>query len=129
MIELGQKAKDKITGFEGIVVSKHTYIDACSQYGLQPESKDSSTLPDIKYFDEGRLFCRPTNKKEVKEFIEMARKKHGRTCDEKYKVIKHHIFSITELEKDINNMHRQGYALEKLKKASGGMIGIYSKKS
>lgn len=54
MEQLGKKAKDKISGFEGIATSKHIYLTGCTQYGLQAESKDNS-LPDIKYFDEGRL--------------------------------------------------------------------------
>jgi hypothetical protein len=33
---LGKKAKDKITGFEGIITPKHLYLTGCTQYGIQP---------------------------------------------------------------------------------------------
>lgn len=54
MIELGQKAKDKITGFEGIVVARITYIFGCDQYGIAPPAKDGK-CEDTNYFDEGRI--------------------------------------------------------------------------
>jgi len=54
MIELGQKAKDKVTGFTGVIVSRITYLFGCDQYGLSPEAKDGK-LNDTLYFDEGRI--------------------------------------------------------------------------
>ena len=54
MIELGQKAKDKITGFEGILVGRITYLTGCDQYGLSPPAKDGK-VNDTQWFDEGRI--------------------------------------------------------------------------
>ena len=51
---LGKKAKDKVTGFEGIITSKHEYLTGCTQYALQPNA-DGNKLPQREYFDEGRL--------------------------------------------------------------------------
>jgi len=51
---LGKKAKDKISGFTGVATSMHIYLTGCTQFGIQAECKDNS-LPDIKFFDEGRL--------------------------------------------------------------------------
>jgi hypothetical protein len=34
MIELGQEARDKITGFKGIVTARLTFLYGCDQYGL-----------------------------------------------------------------------------------------------
>jgi regulator of extracellular matrix RemA (YlzA/DUF370 family) len=54
MITLGQKAKDKVTGFEGIIVAKVQYLYGCDQYGLTPPAKDGK-VGDTQYFDEGRV--------------------------------------------------------------------------
>ncbi len=54
MFQLGQKAKDKITGFEGILIAKVTYLYGCDQYGVTPEARDGKT-GDTQYFDEGRI--------------------------------------------------------------------------
>jgi hypothetical protein len=54
MIKLGQKAKDKITGFEGIITGKIQYLFGCDQYGLAPEAKDGK-INDTQWFDEGRI--------------------------------------------------------------------------
>ena len=54
MIELGQKAKDKITGFEGIITARVTYLYGCDQYGIAPAVRDGK-IGDTSYFDEGRI--------------------------------------------------------------------------
>ena len=38
MENLGKKAKDKITGFEGIIVGKIIYLFGCNQYGIAPKN-------------------------------------------------------------------------------------------
>lgn len=35
-IQLGNEARDKITGFTGIVTSRAEYLTGCTQYGLTP---------------------------------------------------------------------------------------------
>lgn len=54
-LKLGQKAKDKITGFEGIVTGCAEYLTGCDQYVLQPKCEKQGTYPDGQWFDEGRL--------------------------------------------------------------------------
>lgn len=54
MIELGQKAKDKITGFEGILTARIQYLTGCDQYCIAPPAVDGK-IPDSCYFDEGRI--------------------------------------------------------------------------
>ncbi len=54
MIQLGQKGRDKITGFEGIIISHVKYLFGCDQYGLTPQATDGK-LGDTNYFDEGRI--------------------------------------------------------------------------
>lgn len=56
MIKLGQKAKDKITGFKGILTSRHQYITGCDQYTISPDTMDKENkLQDDYSFDEGRI--------------------------------------------------------------------------
>lgn len=54
MIELGLKAKDKITGFEGVITGRAQYLTGCDQYVLVPGIKDGQ-LQKSEWFDEGRL--------------------------------------------------------------------------
>ena len=51
---LGKQVKDKITGFEGIVVGKTTYLFGCNVYGIAPPAKDGK-VNDTSWFDAGRL--------------------------------------------------------------------------
>jgi hypothetical protein len=48
---LGFKCKDKISGFEGVAVSVHTYINGCSRVTLQPLIDKDGKLPDTQTFD------------------------------------------------------------------------------
>lgn len=54
MIKLGQKGRDKVTGFEGIITAKVDYLYGCTQYGLIPEAKDGK-VQLTEFFDEGRI--------------------------------------------------------------------------
>lgn len=51
---LGKKAKDKVTGFEGIIVGRIEYLFGCNQYGIAPEAKDGK-VNETNWFDEGRI--------------------------------------------------------------------------
>lgn len=51
---LGKQARDKITGFEGIIIAKVTYLYGCNQYGLSPRVQDGKVI-DSSFFDEGRI--------------------------------------------------------------------------
>lgn len=52
----GDKAKDKITGFEGIVTGFTRFITGCDQYCLTPQGvdKEGKTV-ESKWFDENRI--------------------------------------------------------------------------
>ncbi len=54
MENLGKEARDKVTGFEGIITAKVNYLYGCNQYGITPKAQDGKTL-DTNYFDEGRI--------------------------------------------------------------------------
>jgi len=55
-IVLGSKAKDFISGFEGVVTGKCIYLTGCVQYLLTPDhlDKDGKIL-DAQWFDDSRL--------------------------------------------------------------------------
>lgn len=55
MKNLGKKAKDKITGFTGIITSKINYITGCDQYGLTPAVSKEGKIGDSQWFDENRI--------------------------------------------------------------------------
>lgn len=52
---MGRHGKDVITGFEGTITSVHHYLTGCTQYGIQPKTKDDGTLGETMYFDETRV--------------------------------------------------------------------------
>lgn len=54
MIKLGQKARDKITGFEGIITGRAQYLTGCDQYALAPPARDGK-IESSQWFDEGRI--------------------------------------------------------------------------
>ena len=55
MIELGKKAKDSITGFEGTVTAKTEWLTGCTRYALQGICKKGDVPPEEQWFDESRL--------------------------------------------------------------------------
>lgn len=55
MKNLGKKARDKITGFEGIIIGKTTYLYGCGCYGITPKAKEDGSILDTCWFDEGRV--------------------------------------------------------------------------
>ena len=55
IIHLGNEAKDKITGFSGIVTSRAEYLTGCTQYGLTPPVGGDGQVRASEWFDEGRI--------------------------------------------------------------------------
>lgn len=54
MITLGKKAKDKVTGFEGIVTGHAKYLYGCDQYCIVAPAKDGKS-GESGWYDEGRI--------------------------------------------------------------------------
>jgi hypothetical protein len=51
-IKLGNKVRDRVTGFEGIAIAKCEYLNGCVQWGIRPpqgEKKDA--YPEAMYID------------------------------------------------------------------------------
>ena len=55
MENLGKKAKDKITGFSGIIIGKIIYLTGCNQYGLTPPIDKDGKTSSTEWFDESRI--------------------------------------------------------------------------
>jgi len=48
MIQLGDKVRDIVTGFEGIAVAKIEYLNGCIRYEVQPETcKDGKPIDSL----------------------------------------------------------------------------------
>lgn len=54
-IELGKVVRDKVSGYEGVCTSRVEFMTGCVQYAIQPKVDKDGKLPDVVYFDEGRL--------------------------------------------------------------------------
>jgi hypothetical protein len=53
--ELGQKAKDKITGFEGILTARVQFLTGCNRYSIQPQKLHDGKRLEGEYFDEDQI--------------------------------------------------------------------------
>lgn len=62
MIKLGDKVKETITGFNGVVTGEAKYLTGCTQYLVQPTIMKDNAYPDAHWFDEGRLKKTPGKK-------------------------------------------------------------------
>lgn len=78
MIQLGQQAKDKVTGAKGIVTARATYLTGCDQYLIQPVASKDGAFVNGTWFDEGRIeiIGRGILAKEVK-----SKRNGGPACD------------------------------------------------
>lgn len=54
-IQLGDKARDKVTGYEGICVARTDWISGCARLTLQPPAGKDGKIPDAQTFDEPML--------------------------------------------------------------------------
>lgn len=66
--KMGEIAKCKVTGYEGMIVTRCEWLTGCNTYGLQSKSKDGEAPPERQYFDEGTLEItgKGLSKKDVK---------------------------------------------------------------
>lgn len=55
-VALGDRAKDRITGFQGIIVIKADFLTGCTRWGIQPETLgEHGVLGEVQHFDDGQL--------------------------------------------------------------------------
>lgn len=54
-IPFGKQARDKVTGFTGIVTGMSRWMTGCDQYCVVPPVDKAGKIDDSRWFDEGRL--------------------------------------------------------------------------
>jgi len=56
-MNLGKIGRDKITGFQGVIIGQATYLFGCNTYAIAPQKWNSETSkrPETEWFDEGRI--------------------------------------------------------------------------
>ena len=54
-IKLGDEVKDTVSGFQGIAIARHSYLQGCDRVGVQPSINSDGGLPRIETFDEPSL--------------------------------------------------------------------------
>ncbi len=55
MVNLGDEVKDTITGFKGIAIAHHAYLQGCDRVSVQPKIGKDGKLPVSTTFDEPQL--------------------------------------------------------------------------
>jgi len=73
-VPLGCRVKDKITGFEGIVISRSQWLNNCNTYGVKPSKLKDDKPIDTQWFDEPQL-------KIVEEDVFKPKQKTGGPCE------------------------------------------------
>lgn len=54
-VKLGQKVRDSVTGFEGIVSVEADHLYGCRRIGVTPETSEDGSKREVVFFDEPRL--------------------------------------------------------------------------
>lgn len=54
-IELGEEAKDIVSGFQGVCIARTEWLNGCTRVTLQPKVGKDGKLPDNGTFDEPQL--------------------------------------------------------------------------
>ncbi len=54
-IKLGVEARDKVTGFKGIVIGRTQWLTGCDTYNLKPPVDKDGKIYDSEFFDVGQI--------------------------------------------------------------------------
>ncbi len=55
MAKLGDRVKDRITGFAGVVVARDEWLNGCVRYGVQATGLHDGKPVDIQWIDETQV--------------------------------------------------------------------------
>ncbi len=66
-IKFGDKVRDKVSGFVGIVVAKTEFINGCIQWNVMPKAGKDGKMPEEIGIDEGSLEVIITKIKKIKK--------------------------------------------------------------
>lgn len=75
--ELGQKVKDIVTDFTGVVVARTEYLNKCVRYGIQPTELKEGVPADWVYLDEGQLEAVADDTDEVRQVYKNSKSSGG----------------------------------------------------
>lgn len=53
--KLGDEVRDVVSGFRGIAVAEHNYLNGCTRFSVQPKIGEDGKLPDTATFDAPQL--------------------------------------------------------------------------
>lgn len=53
--KLGDTARDSISGFEGVVTSRHEYLNGCTRLGISPKTLKDGKPIDTCMFDDQQV--------------------------------------------------------------------------
>jgi len=54
-IQLGDKVRDRVTGFTGITTARTVWISGCVRFEVQPVMDKFGKIPDSRGYDENQL--------------------------------------------------------------------------
>lgn len=54
-MKLGTRCKDSVSGFTGVAVAAHSYLNGCTRITVQPPVDKDGKLPESQTFDEPQL--------------------------------------------------------------------------
>lgn len=55
MVHLGDEVKDTVTGFSGVVISKHIFLYGVDTVTIQPKMEQYGVLPEADIFAEAQI--------------------------------------------------------------------------
>ena len=65
MVTLGDYVKDTVSGFKGVAVSRHSYLNGCDRITVQPLIDKKGKHPDSVTFDEPQLIILRSQKVKI----------------------------------------------------------------
>lgn len=71
-MKLSDKVRDQITGFEGIITGKCSYINGCVQFLVQPTVDKEGSHRGAKWIDQTELAMVKANATEVGQGVQEA---------------------------------------------------------
>jgi hypothetical protein len=78
IFELGSEVKDKITGFQGILICRSEWLTGCNVYGIRSQELKDGKPMDTVHFDEDSIELLKTSKALAKDAkIATKKKKPG----------------------------------------------------
>lgn len=54
-VNLGDRVRDKISGFQGIVTGRTEYLNGCARVVIEPEELHDGQIIESRYFDEQQI--------------------------------------------------------------------------